>query len=140
MEKPVSNSTRRFRLIEEFEYAEKAKGDSSISLGLEDPEDRSLTNWNAMIIGPPNTKFQDIFYSIRIVCGPNYPFHPPVLKFTTKINLPTVNKSTGEVDAKSSPLLASWKSTTRLADILNYLKDEMKKNAKLDQPKEGQSF
>ena len=140
MEKPNSNTTRRFRLIEEYEYAEKAKGDSSISLGLEDAEDRSLTNWNAMIIGPPNTKFQDRFYSLKIICGPNYPLQPPTVKFTTKINLPCVNKSNGDVEPKSFSLLGNWNLSTKLADILFAVKGEMNKNSKLDQPKEGESF
>ena len=70
----------------EFEKAEKGKNDMTLSYGLEDPEDRSFTNWNAMIMGPYNTKF-DRFYSIKIICGPSYPFQPPQLQFISKVFL-----------------------------------------------------
>lgn len=75
---------RRFRLMAEFEKAEKGKNDMSLSYGLEDSSDRSFTDWNAMITGPYNTKFER-FYSIKIVCGNSYPNKPPRVQFTTKV-------------------------------------------------------
>ena len=135
-----SNTTRRFRLIEEFEAAEKGKDSNLFSLGLEDPEDRSLTYWNGMIFGPNHTKFQDRFLQLHITCGPQYPLSPPKIKFLTKVNLPSVNKSTGEVMLQMIPLTANWKTEVKLADIIMALKDEMVKNGKLDQPPEGATF
>lgn len=140
MDKPKGNTTRRFRLMEEYELAEKAKGDNNISLGLSDPEDRSLTHWDGMIIGPLNTKFQDRFYSIKIVTGPNYPLQPPQVKFVTKINLPCVNKANGEVEGKTFALLGKWDQKTKIMDLLQELLGQMKANAKLDQPKDGETF
>ena len=140
MDKPVTNTTRRFRLMDEFENAEKAKHDSTISLGLADPDDKSLTYWNGMIVGPLNTKYEDRFYSLKIVVGPNYPLQPPQIKFESKINLPSVNKSTGEVEPKTFPILAKWNPSIKIMDVMQELLKEMKANPKLDQPKDGDRF
>lgn len=53
---------RRFRLIEEYEKSLKNKN-ANISYGLVDNDDRSLTEWRCMIVGPYSTPFER-FYSL----------------------------------------------------------------------------
>jgi ubiquitin-conjugating enzyme E2 variant len=88
----MDSMPRTFRLYEELEKAEHAQlADQSVSYGLDQGDDKSFTNWNGTIIGPPNTNFDNRIYMMSITCGDDYPERPPKIKFNSKINLPCVN-------------------------------------------------
>ena len=47
--------------------------------------------------GALQTTHENRIYSLRIHCDETYPDRPPVVFFTSKINLPSVNPQTGRV-------------------------------------------
>ncbi|QPG75617.1 E2 ubiquitin-conjugating protein mms2 [Brettanomyces nanus] len=133
---------RNFKLLEELEKGEKGLGAESCSYGLSDPDDMTLTHWNATILGPPNSTHENRIYSLTIECGPTYPDTPPLVKFISKINLPCVDQSCGRVKPDNFPILRNWKRSYSMEILLLELRKEMASslNRKLSQPEEGETF
>jgi ubiquitin-conjugating enzyme E2 variant len=132
---------RNFRLLEELEKGEKGlEGDGSISYGLENPADMTMSDWNGTIIGPAGTKHEGRIYTLRLYCGPDYPDKPPRVKFVSRINIGCVNPQNGEVHNLS--VLKAWKREYTIETILKELFKEMQSpaNRNLPQPPEGSMF
>ena len=130
---------RNFKLLDELEACEKGSTDGSVSLGLVRDDDVFLSEWRGMIIGPPGTRYENRFYELLLKAGPEYPNQPPEVKFISKINLPVVNQSNGDVE-KSLPSLANWNKNDSLEHVLVGLKQVMIQNRSLQQPPEGTNF
>ena len=103
-------------------------------------DDKTFTDWNGTIIGPPNTNFDNRIYFLSIKCGPNYPSVHPDVHFTSKVNLPCVNQANGKVEPSKFHLFANWKGDYDMEKTLIALKQEMINNKKLPQPADGDMY
>eukprot|EP00164_Ancoracysta_twista_P000009 GFYU01000012.1.p1 GENE.GFYU01000012.1~~GFYU01000012.1.p1 ORF type:complete len:138 (-),score=30.19 GFYU01000012.1:402-815(-) len=129
---------RNFRLLEELERGEKGLSDGSVSYGLERPDDISLTDWRATIIGPMGTVYDGNIYSLLIKCEKEYPDKPPVVKFVYKVNMTCVDNS-GKVKFDKIASLKKWTRDITMERVLVEIAKEMRSptNRKSSQPKEG---
>ncbi|KAJ8303034.1 hypothetical protein KUTeg_019430 [Tegillarca granosa] len=132
---------RNFKLLEELEAGEKGSGDGTISWGLNDDDDMTLSVWTCMIIGPPRTAFENRMYTLRIGTGEDYPIKPPTARFISKIKLNCVNEN-GIVDPNKLEVLKRWQPTYSIRNVLEGLKKQMqhKENHKLSQPPENSQY
>ncbi|KAI0028890.1 ubiquitin-conjugating enzyme/RWD-like protein [Vararia minispora EC-137] len=133
---------RNFRLLEELEKGEKGIGDGSCSYGLEDSDDNMMSNWNGTIIGPGHSVHENRIYSLKIHCGSQYPDVPPAVQFISRVNLPFVNQTNGQVDPTKLPVLTNWRRSNTMETVLVEIRREMNSfnNRKLPQPPEGSTF
>lgn len=117
-------------------------GPESCSYGLADGDDISMTHWNGTILGPPHSSHENRIYSVVIECGAEYPDRPPKVRFISRINLPCVDPSTGEVRPEAFHALRDWKRSSNMETLLQDLRKEMASSAnkKLPQPPEGSTF
>lgn len=116
-------------------------GAESISYGLTNQDDITMTNWNGTILGPPHSTHENRIYSLNIVCDETYPDQPPKVKFISKINLPCVDDE-GNVVAGKLDILKNWKRSYTMETVLLELRVAMANpaNKKLPQPKEGSTY
>ncbi len=57
--------------------------------------DENIYNWSASIIGPENSPYKGGIFKLLINFPEDYPFHPPKIRFVTKIYHCNVNNSGG---------------------------------------------
>ena len=130
---------RNFVLLTELERAEKGSTDMTVSYGLVDSDDITLTNWQCTILGPPNSAMDNRIISLLVSCGNNYPNEIPTVKFQTKVNYPFV-KGDGTFDPNAIKM--QWNRSCGIETVLLTIKGQMSKSEyrKLAQPPEGSNY
>jgi ubiquitin-conjugating enzyme E2 variant len=133
---------RNFVLLDELDRGEKGIGDGSVSYGLADNNDMTLTNWNGMIVGPPGSQLEGRILSLLISCGQEYPDKSPTVRFTSRVNMGCVDQRNGMVDSRGLAMLSQWNRGCSLERLLLELRREMcnQQNRRLPQPPEGSNF
>ncbi|GFR69617.1 ubiquitin-conjugating enzyme E2 variant 2 [Elysia marginata] len=136
----IHATSRHFQLLDELNAGINGADDRTISWGLADDDDNTLTNWNCVIIGPPRTNFENRIYQLRVRCGENYPLDPPEVRFVTRISLHGVNEDSGVVDPRS--IEAFWTKHSSIKQLLQNIRKWMaqKGNSNLAQPPEGSTY
>jgi len=61
------------------------------------PKDENLNSWDLTVTSDVNSPFHGKKFSLEITLSENYPFTPPVVRFTTPITLPCVRPD-GSID------------------------------------------
>jgi|TARA_B110000091_G_scaffold156943_1_gene167207 ubiquitin-conjugating enzyme E2 D/E len=72
-------------------------GKNPCPFGNATPVGEDLNKWNLVILGPPNSPYEDGTFRVKLRFPPQYPFKPPSVKFLTKIYHPNVTATEGEV-------------------------------------------
>ena len=62
---------RNFKLLEELEKAEKGNTDMSVSYGLVQSDDISLSDWQCTILGPINSQLENRIVSLLVTHCPH---------------------------------------------------------------------
>ena len=92
-------ANRNRRLVKEIQDVQK---DSHSGVSLE-PLNKAqtgsdtlddLTHFKGVFRGPPDTPYHGATYNVDIKIPNDYPFQPPVMKFTTKIWHPNISSVT----------------------------------------------
>eukprot|EP00698_Gefionella_okellyi_P003386 TRINITY_DN13160_c0_g1_i1.p1 TRINITY_DN13160_c0_g1~~TRINITY_DN13160_c0_g1_i1.p1 ORF type:complete len:146 (-),score=21.08 TRINITY_DN13160_c0_g1_i1:64-501(-) len=134
---------RNFRLLEELEKGEKGLlGDGSVSYGLANQDDVTLSNWTGTILGPPGSVHDGRIYSLKITCDQHYPSRAPTLSFVSRVKANFIDQSTGAVNPQAVACLKQWRPSTDIERILMEIRQELASaaNRKTPQPAEGAHF
>ncbi|XP_018671627.2 ubiquitin-conjugating enzyme E2-17 kDa-like [Ciona intestinalis] len=100
------------RLNKEATEMKKAESTANCSAG---PLGDNLYRWEAKIIGPIGTPYENGIFNLTVEFPTDYPFKPPKVKFTTKIYHPNI---TSNGDICLDILKGQWSPALTLLKVL----------------------
>jgi len=103
---------RNKRLNVELKNLEKNKIDGII---VKPKSDNNLYEWDAIIVGPKNSPFEDGKFKLTINFGSNYPYSAPSVVFNTQMWHPNISSS-GSICI--SVLSSDWSPTLSVQQLL----------------------
>ncbi|KAA0183813.1 Ubiquitin-conjugating enzyme [Fasciolopsis buskii] len=74
-----------------------------------------MFNWQATIMGPPESAYEGGVFFLKIIFPTDYPFKPPKVSFTTKIYHPNIN---GNGSICLDILRGQWSPALTIAKVL----------------------
>lgn len=101
----------------------KIKDDTLSRFVIDFPSNGNIFEWDAKLIAPEGSMYQNGVFDLKISFSPDYPFKPPKIYFKTKIYHPNINSS-GAVcldilNDKWSPALTIEKVLISLVTLLD---------------------
>jgi len=116
-----SNSARIFRLKKELTGLNNERESDNISAAP--IEEKDITHWRAIIIGPDETPYANEIMSLDIQFPEDYPFKPPKVKFITSVWHPNINPNSGDIcldilKSQWSPALSILKVLLSISSLL----------------------
>ena len=79
------------------------------------PRDEDMFLWDATILGPDSTPYEGGEFKLELIFPPDYPFHPPEVKFKTKVFHPNINP---KGDICLNILRDDWKASLTVRTVL----------------------
>ncbi|KAH8090527.1 ubiquitin-conjugating enzyme/RWD-like protein [Filobasidium floriforme] len=80
-------------------------------------DESNVTHWDVKLDGPHGTPYQAGTYGMTVDFTNDYPFKPPVLKFTTKMYHPNID-SDGNI-CIGVLKTENWKPATKIVSVLD---------------------
>ena len=153
---------RNFRLLDELEKQEKGGSDQTVSFGLCQADDITLSHFQCTILGYPNTCIDNRIISLLVHCGPDYPNKAPEIQFQNKLNFPFIVRpcippplprlapshhrrthasQDGAGRCNLDKAKIRWQPEMKIEKLLQELRNAMQKpENKRAQPPEGQTY
>jgi len=91
---PPSSTTTK-RLIRELNEYSNSPNEALLHLGP--VSDGDLLHWEAVLKGVKGTPYEGGLWLLSIVIPSDYPMHPPLITFSTRISHPNISFTTGEI-------------------------------------------
>jgi ubiquitin-conjugating enzyme E2 D/E len=104
------------RLTKECETLLKTPPDNCSAYPTENKnKEKNYYKWNAVILGPSGTPYENGVFKLDIIIPDRYPFEPPQIKFKTKIYHPNINQ---QGDICLDVLKYKWTPSLNISTIL----------------------